>query len=125
MAGTTLDTELGVDPGILEQEVIQSEQVTLQEIADALATPVIVASQRPISVLNVLTNQIWGYNSISDMYGAAAFFTFANLPPSIYRINNASVGSIAVNLAGTTYTVAAGTSQDFEAHSNIRNQHIG
>lgn len=87
--------------------------------ADALGS--LAGSSRPVTVWNTLTNQVWGYASAANLLGANAAFTFANMPPGIYVVNNGGTsGNIPVILGDTTYTVLPGTAQTFNAHQNIK-----
>jgi len=103
MAGTP---DGGSDPGLESPDVLGS----------------VAGSSRPVTVWNTLTNQVWGYASAADLLGANPTFTFANIPPGIYVVNNGGMsGNIPVVLGSTTYIVTPGTKQTFNAHQHIKN----
>jgi hypothetical protein len=73
--------------------------------------PSIPVLQRPISILNRLTGQAYGFDTVNDLLGGNSFFEFgvSGYPPSSYEVRNFSLGSFLVYLGGNIYSVASGT----------------
>ena|SRR5215469_15115484 len=76
--------------------------------------------QRPISLWNTLTNQVWGFTVAADLVGASGVLTFAAYPPGIYQLNNGGASPISVLNQRVTTVVAAGTTATFNAHGNTK-----
>jgi len=80
--------------------------------------------QSPITIINVLTNEAHGYQTVQDVLEGQPFFDFNGWPPSIYTINNTSTGDLPVVLFEKSYVVHAGQFWKFIAHDEI-GSHIG
>jgi len=74
---------------------------------------------QPVTIVNRLTNEAYGYKTVQDVLAGAAFFDFNGWAPAIYQISNMSTGPLPVVLFGKTYVVQAGTQWNFVAHDEI------
>lgn len=62
----------------------------------------------PISIRNLITNQMWGYPTIASLLGGNSGFTFAPFPPGVYEVINGTSSSFSVATPGPSYTIFPG-----------------
>jgi len=82
-------------------------------------TQPILPSQRPLSISNLLTNEVIGFDTVSDALLGNPFFTFANYDPSLYEIRNNSGASLTVSVGRKNYTVANGQLWTFNLNPEV------
>jgi len=75
--------------------------------------------QRPITIINRLTNEARGYYTVGDVLSGQPYFTFNEWSPAIYQINNTSPDPLPVLLFDRVYIVQSGTLWNFIAHDEI------
>lgn len=77
---------------------------------------------KPLIVVNMLTNEIWEYDSVSELYGPnLTFFDWAGGPfrPGVYNVINNTATPLNVILFGQSYSVLPGQVWEFSAHDEI------
>jgi len=77
------------------------------------------ASLRPISITNLLTGEVIGFDTISDVLLGNPFFTFANYDPATYEVRNNSGSPLTVSVGRKNYTVASGVLWTFNLNPEV------
>lgn len=74
---------------------------------------------RDLVVMNLLTNEVWEYDTVQGLLGSDSFFDFAKLKPSVYGVRNFADATLPVVLFGKSYSVHVGQEWRFVAHDEI------
>ena len=74
---------------------------------------------KPLVIQNMLTNQLWEYNTAAAAMGADGVFDFNWLPPGVYTIRNFADAALPVLLFNHTYNVEVGQEWRFVAHDEV------
>jgi hypothetical protein len=95
-----------------------TEPTDTAAFGNAQVTPVVFPTpipvgQRPISIVNRLTDQAFGYTSSNDLAGGG-IFSFNTWPPSIYEVRNFSGSSFSILLGVVSYRVGDGSIWTFD-----------
>lgn len=78
--------------------------------------------QAPLIVQNMLTSEMWEYDSVNELYGPnLTFFDWAGGPfrPGVYNIINNTNTSLNISLFGQPYVVQPGQTWQFSAHDEV------
>lgn len=77
---------------------------------------------KELIVMNMLTNEMWEYDSVAELYGPnLTFFDWAGGPfkPGVYDIANYTTDPLVVVLFSQRYNVLPGQVWEFVAHDEV------